>query len=222
MVATIITAIGTYGLYRQITLTREAIESSSEATKAMQDANAQAKEEFRHNQKPHIYLEPFGYIADVTSFFALTESDPPLPFLYKVGIRIYNKGQFAFLEDFSIAGFGDNGRTEEGELKRFIEAGGTTYLGSKDFVESYLAYPTMLDRPGVPDERIQIPYATGFATSDFVTDLRPPPFYGWITYSDSLGIIRKRGFGMRPSGLRSGKFEAWGGAEYNYERPIHD
>lgn len=76
----IVTSIGTFLIWRQIKLTRKAVEGTNEATKAMQEANRIAETNHRMQLRPYLF--------PASSWFTLNETHEPTAF-----IEIKNFGQ---------------------------------------------------------------------------------------------------------------------------------
>jgi hypothetical protein len=219
----IVTAFGTVLIWRQVSLTRQAVEDTGLATKAMQvanekagEANSLARQQLRAQYLPLLVIEPFGPLADLNRAIPGVLQDLRL----YIGLKITNHGlgtaritlaypvadppviKWAIIGKDIILKPGETTCLAQGKKKRAMEVWENRngiYPGFPTLSPAHIDFGTLKD----------------VNPFDFTEQLT---FRVAVNYLDLLGTQRTFVRGFSTVGLLGREMHQFGDHNYNYER----
>lgn len=215
-----VTGIGTFLLYQQIILTRQAVEDTGNATNAMLEANEISRAQFRASYKPFLRIEIKGPLIDLSRVDNGQNSSNFSRL--RAQIHLFNESdQRVTILAYSVGLVGDHAYPGPMRQRKRITLkceGEHVYLtrGSNE-----TAYPKGEDVDPQSEHTTHTQFGYMFVPP--IDDDGGLMLRGFIEYIDVLNITRKMHFGFFAQGLRGeGYLEQGGGNRVNYEEIIDE
>jgi hypothetical protein len=191
LVGILVTSFGTLGLFWQITLTRKAVRDTSNATVAMREANAIARQSLRIANQPNLILKTRGGLMNPDMLQGFHSGPTIKQIVILLDVAVVNCSK-------SVAIVERHGLWVKGGSPEEIKTTFFTASENKLIIFERATYGGMFDNNS-RDELM----------------INPPIFQGVIDYVDTLGFHRRQHFAFKQPSVWSNDFLEWGGSRFN-------